>query len=175
MMATLSAAGTPKDFAVRTIAASAISAARLQPPAGFEHHVAKARLDSTRIEVVAGLHGPVDHQPISVAPRLFDHDHRVRAFRQRRAGHNLNRVTRFDAAGKNFARANFADDSQLTRRSGGAQRKSIPGRARERRIIAVGGDLLRQNAPRRIERRHLLYRAERLHFAQHALARLFET
>ena len=99
----------------------------------------------------------MDLYPVALRFRVFDHDHRVRAGGQRRAGHDGNALTRTYGAGKVPSRANFPARTQFDGRRSDVLRahgKSIADGAMKRRIIAVRHNVLRQDSAARLAQRH---------------------
>ena len=77
---------------------------------------------------------------------VFHHHHGVRAGGQGSARHDLDRLTRADGAVKDGSGANFADHFEFSGQIGGADGEPVASRACEGRIVAVGRDVLGQNA-----------------------------
>ena len=110
----------------------------------------------------------------SGAAGVLNHNHRVRARGHGSAGHDFNRLANPDRAFENFPGAHFADHLQVAGQIGRADGKSIAGRARKGRIIAVGEDVFGEHATVTLIELRGLAPGERSHFPQHAIARLFE-
>jgi hypothetical protein len=77
---------------------------------------------------------------------VFDHDDRVGALGDRGAGHNFHGLAGADGAGEYFAGANLADHAQAAGQVGGSNGKAVADGAVEGRIIAIGGNVLGEDA-----------------------------
>jgi hypothetical protein len=77
---------------------------------------------------------------------VFHHHDGVRAFGERCAGHDFSRFSRSDVAGKYLAGTNLADDPEAAWNIGGADCEAIPHGTVEGREVAIGYDILGDDA-----------------------------
>jgi hypothetical protein len=92
---------------------------------------------------------------------MLDHSDAVGARRDRRSGHDLNRFSGAQsAAGPGLTGSEQARDPQsAANQFCGSAGKAITGGTRERRLIAIRGDRLREDPSCRRQQRHGLLRA----------------
>ena len=133
----------------------------------------RPRFAALRIDELPRFGGAVDDHLAALAAGVFHHHDRVGAGRDGRAGHDLHCLARADDAVEALARAHFADDFERAGQIDGAHCVAIADGARERRRIAVGGDIFRQHASRRLGKSGPLggrLRAQSAHHAENGLA-----
>ena len=114
-----------------------------------------------------------DHHPVAVLLGILLNHHGVRALRDRGAGEDAHRLAGPQLAGKAMTGGALADDPQGARAVGGAHRPAVHGRGGERRLIARGGDVHRQNPSQR-QRQGNSLGLERRGGGEHARARLLD-
>src|SRR5579871_749178 len=112
--------------------------------------------------------------PIFRAAGLLDHDHGVRSGGQRRARHDFHGFGRSERAVENFAGANFADQPQFSRHVLRADGVAIASRTREWRIVAIGGNVFRKDAPGGFSQADLFRFVAASSVPDHALACIVE-
>ena len=115
-------------------------------------------------QVLAGLadrealggRGRDRHDVASVVGVLDAHDG-VRAVGHRRAGHDPHRLSSSDRAVRKATRCDLPDDPQLRRRARhvvSTHRVAVHRRVAERRHVAIGTDVLREDEAERVEQRN---------------------
>ena len=82
-----------------------------------------------------------------MSKECFDHQHGVGPCGHGSAGHDGDRFAFLHVTVENLTRSNFSDHRRLTGQVGHAQRVSIPHGAIERRIVAIGVNVVREDTP----------------------------
>ena len=119
---------------------------KAQPDAGAQQQASGGRFASALIdELPQRSVGPIRDE-IAVAFHMLHHDDRVGARGDRRAGHDLDRFPGLNAAAEALARSHFPGHSHAARHVGRADRETVAGAAVQRGVIAIGVNVLSQNA-----------------------------
>ena len=151
-------------------------------------HVAGAQDDDASRDVVAAARDMVasgdrlgEPHPIALAMRALDHDHRIRAFGQRRAGRDVHAGALADRAGEDRARPRPSGERKPDRRrlgGGGeirrAHRVAVHGRAIETRHVEWRRHVRREDTPCRTADVEPFLAIGRSSGVQHQTPRLLE-
>ena len=108
---------------------------------------------------------------------MLEHHDRVRPRRHRRARHDLDGLPRSHHPVETLARAHLSGDVKLPGEIRGAHREAVADGTRERRLVAVGVNVLGQHAPSggvNLDLLHRRRRAPRPNLLFHTLARFGE-
>ena len=84
---------------------------RRQERASLEHALTRLQIPARGTDVIAKLCFRQDRHVVAIGSRSFHHDNRVRAVRQRRAGHDADRLARADRDARRSSGRQFPDDS----------------------------------------------------------------
>jgi hypothetical protein len=136
--------------------------------------VAGSRFRAVWIEIIAGLERSINRHAIAGVAGMLDHHDRVGTRGHRSACHYFNSLTSSDRSFKKFAGADFADDMELARQIGGADRETVAGGAGKRRIIAIGDDVFGKDAAVSLIELRGFVLSQCEHFPKYTVARLFE-
>jgi len=132
-----------------------------QPLAWGENGFSGLGFTSPRIDELSAVGDTPDgHGPVGAARHMLHHDNGIGAARHRRSGHDLDSFAWPHLARENLSGPYFADHAQRTRHVRRAYRKTVTDGARERRIIAIGANLLGQHASGHALQRNFLGRRE---------------
>jgi hypothetical protein len=118
---------------------------KANPHSRGKNNTASGLLCAFAHNMLAVFNGTVERYAVTLARSVLDHDHSVRAIRQRRPSHNLYAAISRNRNGRGIAGLKFADALQLRAgpRIGGSNRISIANRPIERRIIPIADNIMR--------------------------------
>ena len=142
--------------------AAIATSGRTQPRAGRQQQRALAAIGAAAMHVLPRRNGlAADLGDIAVALHLLDGHHRVAAARQHRAGHDLDAARTIGQRVRRITRRLRARDAQpagVFRGGRGAERDAIHRHAIERRLVALGVDVLAQHRAGGLRQRQRLDR-----------------